>query len=117
MRLRVEESIEPGLDNAQVPSLLLQPLVENAVRYAISSRPEGGTLRISARRDGDRMIVVIADDGPGIDVTARASGNGFGLHSVRERLRAAGPPHAMTIHSSPEQGTEIEITLPLTGVD
>ncbi len=116
-RLRVEESIEPGLDHAAVPSLLLQPLVENAVRYAISSRPEGGTLRLSARRDGALMHIVVADDGPGIDVTARASGTGFGLHSVRERLRAAGPPHAMTIHSSPGRGTEIELTLPLTGVD
>ena len=47
-RLRLEEAIEPGLDAVPVPSLLLQPLVENAVRYAVAPRPEGGTVRMLA---------------------------------------------------------------------
>jgi len=116
-RLVVEEDIARGLDDARIPSMLLQPLVENAVRYAISPRAEGGTLRLVARADGTLLRLTVADDGPGLDATARASGNGFGLHSVRERLRAAGPPHALDIRTAPGEGTVIEITLPLRNAD
>ena len=112
-RLRVEETVPADLEQVRVPSLLLQPLVENAVRYGISSRPEGGTLRLAARRDGELVRISIADDGPGMNASSQASGTGFGLHSVRERLRAAGPPHALDIRSAPGHGTEIEVTLPL----
>jgi two-component system LytT family sensor kinase len=112
-RLRVVEAIEPGLENLEVPSLLLQPLVENAVRYAVSQRSEGGTIRIGARSDGTRLHLTVADDGPGISEHAAASGNGFGLHSVRERLRAAGPPHELQIRTSPDRGTEIEVIVPV----
>jgi len=112
-RLVVEEDIARGLEDARIPSMLLQPLVENAVRYAISPRADGGILRLAARADGALLRLTVADDGPGLDATARASGNGFGLHSVRERLRAAGPPHALDIRTAPGAGTVIEITLPL----
>jgi sensor histidine kinase YesM len=112
-RLRVEESIEPGLEAASVPTLLLQPLVENAVRHGVSDRPGGGTVRIAARREGDRLVLEVADDGPGIDDSAAPSGTGFGLHSVRERLRAAGPPHALEIDSAPGRGTRVRVLLPL----
>jgi two-component sensor histidine kinase len=112
-RLRIEERIEPGLESAPVPSLLLQPLVENAVRYAISPRPDGGTISLLARREEDRLVIEVHDDGPGFNGAEPASGTGFGLHSVRERLRAAGPPHAIEIDSAPGRGTRIRITLPL----
>jgi len=111
-RLRVEEQIEPGLESVAVPSLLLQPLVENAVRYAVGSRPEGARVRIAARRDGDRVVLEVEDDGPGLDGVTGRGGAGFGLHSVRERLRAAGPPHALEVRSEPGGGTHMIITLP-----
>ena len=113
-RLRVEESIEPGLEAVPIPTLLLQPVVENAVRHGVSDRPAGGSVRIGARRDGDRLLLEVADDGPGIDPSAAPSGTGFGLHSVRERLRAAGPPHALEIDSAPGRGTRVRIVLPIT---
>jgi LytS/YehU family sensor histidine kinase len=112
-RLRVVESIETELEDAEVPTLLLQPLVENAVRYVVSPREEGGEIRISARRAGATLELSVADDGPGIDAVSQSSGTGFGLHSVRERLRAAGPPHALDIRSAPDRGTEIVLTLPI----
>jgi len=112
-RLRVEESIEPGLEALPVPSLLLQPLVENAVRYGVGSRPEGGVVRLAARRDGHRLILEVADDGPGIDDSRPVSGTGFGLHAVRERLRAAGHADALEIDTAPERGTLIRVTLPI----
>jgi signal transduction histidine kinase len=112
-RLKVEEAIEPGLESLAVPSLLLQPLVENAVRHGIGARVEGGTVRIAARRNGDTLVIAIEDDGPGLDASPVRSGAGFGLHSVQERLRAAGPPHAIALTSTPGRGTRVEVTLPI----
>ncbi|HEY2956330.1 MAG TPA: sensor histidine kinase [Candidatus Eisenbacteria bacterium] len=112
-RLRYEEAIEPGLESALVPSLLLQPLVENAIRHGVSPRPAGGTVRIAARREGDRLVVEVSDDGAGMDPAHAPSGAGFGLHAVRERLRVAGRPHDLEIESAPGRGTRVRVTLPL----
>jgi signal transduction histidine kinase len=89
-------------------------VVENAVRHGISPRAEGGTVRISAKRDGVRLILEVADDGVGLDGDRPVTGTGFGLHSVRERLRAAGLGDALVIDSTPGRGTRVRITLPIT---
>jgi signal transduction histidine kinase len=112
-RLRVEEAIEPGLEALAVPSLLLQPLVENAVRHGIAGRLDGGTVRLAARREGDLLVVEVEDDGPGLNGSESRSGAGFGLHSVQERLRTAGPPNALDIASIPGRGTRVRVTLPV----
>jgi hypothetical protein len=78
-----------------------------------STRPEGGRVSLQVRDANDRVIVEIADDGPGMNGDA-PSGEGFGLHSVRERVRAAGPPHELVIESNRTQGTRVRITLPKT---
>ena len=117
-RLRLEEHVEPGLENVSIPSLLLQPLVENAVRHGIATRAEGGTVRITARRaggvngPGEALEIEIADDGPGLREGA-PSGTGFGLRSVRERIQLAGPPHALEIESAAGRGTIVRLTLPI----
>jgi sensor histidine kinase YesM len=120
-RLHVVEELEPGLESILVPSLLLQPIVENAVRHGIGARVAGGTLKIAAQRatsaaGAPLLVVTIEDDGPGFDPAAPrgpgGSGAGFGLHSVRERLRVAGPPHAFAIETPPAGGTRVVITLP-----
>jgi LytS/YehU family sensor histidine kinase len=118
MRLRIHQSIEPGLDDVLVPGLLFQPLVENAVRYAVATREEGGTITIEVRRDpgGMTFTTTIADDGPGFVPGGRAQGNGVGLESVRERLRLGGEGHAFALETAPGQGTRVRITLPLEGV-
>jgi len=114
-RLRVIEDVEPGLDDVPVPGLLFQPLVENAVRYAVAPRAEGGTITLRVRRDpsGDTFTAEIADDGPGFSPGGRPRGNGVGLESVRERLRLGGAKHGFALESAPGRGTRARITLPL----
>ncbi|MEP7027955.1 MAG: histidine kinase [Candidatus Eisenbacteria bacterium] len=126
-RLRVVVTVEPGLEGAAVPSLLLQPVVENAVRHGIAQRAHGGTIRTTAARAGSRLRLAVEDDGPGMspEASARARGDaaadprvpggrGFGLHALRERLRATGSDDALAIETPAGGGTRIVLTLPLT---
>ena len=111
--LRVIEQIEPGLDDVHIPALLLQPLVENAVRYAVGAREGGGEVRIEAGRTGESLRLVVADSGPGFDPESPPRGTGVGLASVRERLRLAGAGHGMELDTAPGRGTRVTLTLPL----
>ena len=72
-RLRVELDVDPDLRGARIPGLSLQPLVENAVRHAVASRPEGGTIRVSAAIEAGKVRIAVQDDGPGLpdDVRGR----------------------------------------------
>ncbi len=83
-RLRVEERIEPGLEGVMVPSLLLQPLVENAVRHGVEPAAEGGVIRIRTRVRLGRAVVSIVNSVP---AEASRPGHGMALRNVRERLR------------------------------
>jgi two-component sensor histidine kinase len=114
-RLRIVEDVEPGLEDVPVPGLLFQPLIENAVLYAVAPRAEGGTVTLRVHRDpsGRTLTAEISDDGPGFTPGGRPRGNGVGLESVRERLRLGGAPHAFALESAPGQGTRVRITLPL----
>jgi len=113
-RLRLEYAVEePALD-ALVPSLLLQPLIENAVKYAISPREEGGSIRIEGRARGAMLEVTVIDDGPGLrDGNALIEGRGVGLRNTRERLNVLyGEHHRFAVLNS-HPGMRIEIGLPL----
>jgi signal transduction histidine kinase len=112
--LRVVERIEEGLEDISVPALLLQPLVENAVRYAVGAREGGGEVRIEAARAGDALRLVVADDGPGFEPGGAPHGTGVGLESVRERLRLAGAGHAVDVDTAPGRGTRVTLTLPVS---
>src|SRR5258708_33953405 len=110
-RLRVALEIDPEAFNFAVPPFSMQTLAENAVRHAISVRPEGGSIWIAcACRDG-RLSVSVRDDGPGSGVEPVAS-HQFGLRSLRERLRAAyGPSTGLTVQSGPN-GFEASFVVP-----
>jgi LytS/YehU family sensor histidine kinase len=83
-RLTVEVDVPDALQSARVPVLLLQPVVENAVKYAISPREEGGTISISARVKSGTMHLTVADDGPGlIDPSRLTNGRGVGIRNTR----------------------------------
>ena len=89
-RLVVEMKIEPDALDAQVPNLILQPLIENAVRHGISRQTAVGNLRIQATLDGKRLSIVIEDNGPGLNGNGnrrkRTNDGGVGLTNVRARL-------------------------------
>jgi hypothetical protein len=86
-RLRVEFDIGERARRALVPSLITQPIIENAIKYAVAPREEGGSLLISAHVVNDRLVIELADDGPGVDGEPRSgNGGGVGLRNTRERL-------------------------------
>ena len=88
-RLRVQIDIEEDCWRALLPSLLLQPLVENAIKYAVARQVAGGTLRIEARHDGEQLVLRVVDDGPGctcLEGDRLPPGKGVGLRNTRERL-------------------------------
>ncbi|WP_199554296.1 sensor histidine kinase [Sandaracinobacteroides hominis] len=89
-RLRTRFDIAPEVVNARMPSLLLQPLVENAVKYAVTPLEEGADIWITARRLGDRLELSVADTGPGVgENRPNPEGTGVGLANIRERLAQA----------------------------
>lgn len=84
-RLGVDIDVAPAAREAWVPAFILQPLVENAIRHGIAMVPERGRIRIGANTSADRLVIEIADTGPGISETSAVSG-GVGLRNTRARL-------------------------------
>jgi two-component system LytT family sensor kinase len=114
-KLRVEKHIGAGTSDMLVPSMLLQPLVENSIRHGLSGKVEGGTITLRARRNGSRLLLEIEDDGVGIP-EAQLSGilnKGIGVSNVKERLKVLyNQDYRMLIDSQPGRGTRIEIEVP-----
>jgi LytS/YehU family sensor histidine kinase len=84
-RLRVEWKVAPEVTDALVPTFLLQPLIENAIRHGISPRCEPGRIEVRAWRTGSELYLEVRDDGPGLR-TERKPGGGVGLTNTRARL-------------------------------
>ncbi len=110
-KLRVEKNLDPRSLDVPVPSMMLQPLVENAVRHGLSPKVGGGIVRVEASREGRRLTVAVRDNGLGFRENAR---EGIGLRNVRERLKAAyGEQAFLEIKSAREEGTSIIIDIPV----
>ena len=110
-RLRVHIDIPEELRDAQVPALLLQPLVENAVLHGIAPVVRGGLVSITARRSGERLELSVTDTGSGLHTPMRER---IGLSNVRHRLRHLyGDGHAMQAARHEPQGTQVQILIPL----
>ena len=114
-KLKVRFDIEPGLENAQLPSLILQPILENAIKYAITPRAEGGSIDVSASRDGDLLRITVEDDGPGLPPEGQPRRrNGVGLANARERLELIyGGRAGLIARNRDPRGCRVEIWLPL----
>lgn len=108
-RLKVQVEADVAGLGTVVPPLILQPLVENAVRHGIADRPEGGSVAVSARVEGERLVLRVIDDGTGGPASA---GDGLGMSSVRRRLAAAyGGRATFSIDRMPK-GFAVTIGLP-----
>jgi signal transduction histidine kinase len=111
-RLTVVQKIAPEALDALVPHLLLQPLVENAVRHGISPRSAPGTVTISAARVGDQLRLSICDDGVGLAPDAKTT-RGLGLSTTRARLIGLyGADHQFGFGPSPDAGVVVTLSLP-----
>jgi two-component system LytT family sensor kinase len=114
-RLRPRFVIDPAASMARLPSLLLQPLVENAIKYAVTPQEEGADIAVEARLAGDRVQITVSDTGPGLNEAApRATySTGVGLPNIRDRLaQAFGGDHRFDIQSNREGGFAVMIEIP-----
>jgi sensor histidine kinase YesM len=114
-RLRPRFDIDPAASKARLPSLLLQPLVENAIKYAVTPQEEGADIAVAARRVADRVIITVEDSGPGSeDVWVKAQqSTGVGLANIRDRLsQAYGADHRFETVSNNQGGFSVTIEIP-----
>ena len=110
-RLRVDWSVDDSLLDVQVPSLIVLPLVDNAIRHGLSAKVGPGRLKIDARSDGCSLLLTVEDDGLGATVPLRC---GLGIGNTRERLTAIYGEHAsLSIDTSPSGGFCAMIHIPL----
>ncbi|QAY77309.1 sensor histidine kinase [Sphingosinicella sp. BN140058] len=114
-RLRPRFEIDESVSKARLPSLLLQPLVENAIKYAVTPQEEGADIEVSARRFGERVVITVRDTGPGAEdhwVKAQES-TGVGLANIRDRLaQAYGPDHRFETDTNRSGGFSVTIEIP-----
>ena len=114
-RLFLQFDIDPESLNARVPALLLQPIIENAMKYAIAECEDGGTLSIASRVSGQELYLEVADTGPGLKVELTEENRGIGLRNVEERLLTLyGEEQAFTLSDNVPSGLKVTIKIPLT---
>lgn len=112
-RLEVRIDAEPVTLDALVPNLILQPLVENAIRHGIAKRAAARSVLVSARKSGGDLVLEVTDDGPGLAQAPSPEGNGVGLRNTQERLRQLyGERQAFEIDNGPLQGAVARVSLP-----
>jgi LytS/YehU family sensor histidine kinase len=112
-RLKIEMHIDPETRQARVPYLLLQPVVENAIRHGISRKAEGGTIQISAEKDDGLLLIYVQDDGNGVVEAESAVKSGVGLANTRSRLeKLYGDRFKLELSNLPGTGTSVRLTIP-----
>ncbi len=115
-RLQLAFDVEPAARQALMPSLLLQPLVENSIKYAISTAIKGGSIAVSASVSGEELVLSVADDGPGLDLRQGRlpKGGGVGLVNCRERLKEIyGDRQSFRLGTTEPHGLTVTIRIPL----
>jgi len=117
-RLQFELALPEPLASREVPPMLLQPLVENAVQHGFKQGDGSGTVRIRAARHGDRLVLAVLDDGAGLSVpAAQATSAGLGLGNTRAMLEQLyGKDFTFSLRPGAERGTDVIIDNPYTEV-
>jgi len=115
-KLKVVKELEPASLDHLVPSMILQPLVENAVKHGFASKVDGGSIYIRSRCADHRIVIEVEDDGVGMSEAgaSASSGTGIGMVNVTERLQVVyGDAAEITIESQPGSGTLVRLVLPI----
>ncbi|MFZ0663206.1 MAG: histidine kinase [Acidobacteriaceae bacterium] len=118
-KLRVVKEIDPETLDLPVPSMLLQPLIENSIKHGLEPRISGGTITVRSRLEAGRMVIEVEDDGVGIAPgRSRSSGvltgTGIGMKNVRERLDVLfGDAAHFDVTSRPGRGTKVTVAIPV----
>jgi len=121
-KLKVKKEIDPRTLGVLVPSILLQPLIENSIKHGLEPRLHGGTVTLRSRLNGDRVLIEVADDGVGMGNkpagALRRPGNGIGMKNVQERLEVLyGSEMRFEVVSRPGRGTLVLIEIPAHFLD
>lgn len=114
-KLRFEKEIAPDTLDFPVPSMFLQPLIENSIKHGIGPKVDGGRILIRAQKVGERLVLLVEDNGVGIpeDRLANVFRQGIGVSNVNERLQVIfGDQYRMYVDSTPGKGTKFEIEIP-----
>ena len=111
--LTIHSEIEPEALTALVPNLILQPLVENAIKHGASKIEGASRIEIHARRDGERLVLRVRDNGPQVGEIALRAGDGLGLRNTQERLLALyGAEQSLTLRPADNEGVIAEVKIP-----
>jgi two-component system, LytTR family, sensor kinase len=112
-RLQLSVDVPSELLLAQVPTLILQPMVENAIKHGIAKRAQGGAVRISASRSDGTLKLAVYNDGPGLPVSWETNQPGIGISNMRTRLRSLyGDAFKLTIENHAPGGVEVSVSVP-----
>jgi two-component system LytT family sensor kinase len=114
-KLQIKKQIDLDTLDLIVPSMILQPLVENAIRHGIGPKIEGGTITLRARRREGRLVIEVADDGMGIPEERRSEilESGIGLKNVHERMKVLySQEFTLDVQSAPGKGTLVRLEIP-----
>ena len=115
-KLKIFKELEPSSLEHLVPSMILQPLVENALKHGIADKVEGGSIYLRSRAADGRIVIEVEDDGVGMSATgtSESSGTGIGMANVSERLQVVyGAAAEITVESQPGRGTLVRLVLPM----
>src|SRR5271157_2965305 len=115
-KLKVVKELDPTSLDHLVPSMILQPLVENAIKHGLADKLEGGHIYIRSRSADGRIVIEVEDDGVGMPTsgTSSSSGTGIGMVNISERLQVVyGDAAEITIESQPDHGTVVRLVLPI----
>ncbi len=113
-KLRVHKELDPNSLQHLVPSMILQPLVENSIKHGLANKIDGGNVYIRSRCASQRIVLEVEDDGAGMAASVGSTGTGIGMLNVSERLQVVyGDAAEINIESQPGSGTLVRLMLPI----
>src|SRR5271166_6642932 len=115
-KLKIFKELDPNSLDHLIPSMILQPLVENALKHGLADKVEGGSIFVRSRATDGRIVIEVEDDGVGMPVSGSSdsSGTGIGMANITERLQVVyGDAAEITVESQPGRGTLVRLVLPM----